>query len=400
LKKAAVTLLLFDLDNTLLGNAADEFVPAYMQALAKRMSPVADPKALVKTLLASVRQMVENPSPDQTLEEKFDLAFYPALGLIRKDVQGLIDTFYAEDFPHLRGITQFKPEAVSVVHQVLDGGDQIAIATNPLYPRTAILQRLGWAGLPVDDVPFALIPSYETFHYAKPNPAYYAEFLAQLGWPRIPVVMVGDDIALDIEGARQLGLPVYWLNSDGAASWQGQGLTPPSGSLTDIIPWLLTSPPTRLPSNFNSPGALLAVLRSTPAALTTLCHQNPGSLAKRPAPSEWSPGEVFCHLRDVDTEVNLWRLQKVLGEYNPFIAGQDTDPWAELRQYNLQDGLQALEDFTKVRIQVLSLLEQLSTEDWDRPARHAIFGPTSLRELVNIIAGHDILHVQQVYRAL
>jgi hypothetical protein len=33
-------------------------------------------------------------------------------------------------------------------------------------------------------------------------------------------------------------------------------------------------------------------------------------------------------------------------------------------------------------------------------ARHAIFGPTHLSELVNIIAGHDILHVQQVYAAL
>ena len=66
----------------------------------------------------------------------------------------------------------------------------------------------------------------------------------------------------------------------------------------------------------------------------------------------------------------------------------------------LQDGLQALTDFTQGRMEVLRLLENLPPEDWNRHARHAIFGPTNLRELVNIIAGHDILHVQQVYKAL
>jgi hypothetical protein len=155
-----------------------------------------------------------------------------------------------------------------------------------------------------------------------------------------------------------------------------------------------------LPTTFITPTALLAVLRSTPAALSTLCGQQGNELSKRPTLGEWSPGEVLCHLRDVDSEVNLPRLQKVLNERNPFLSGQDTDPWAEIRKYNLQDGMQALSDFTKARLEVLGLLENLTPEDWNHQARHAIFGPTNLRELVNIIAGHDILHVQQVYRAL
>jgi len=399
-KKAAVTLLLFDLDDTLLGNMANTFVPVYMQTMAKRLSAVADPAIFIKTLLAAIQQMIENLNPNLTLEEKFDAAFYPALGVVRQEVQWLFDAFYAEDYPRLRSLTQYKPEAVSVVQQVLDRGDQAAIATNPLYPRDAILQRLEWAGLPADQIPFALIPSYETFHYSKPSPAFYAELLAQLGWPKIPVVMVGNDINLDINGARQLGLSVFWMTNDGTANWDGQGATPPHGELADLIPWLDDTTPELLPANFNSPEALLAVLRSTPAALATLCHQKPLNLAERPAVNEWSPSEVLCHLRDVDEDVNLWRLQKILKERNPFIPGQETDQWADARQYCLQDGLQALADFTRERMQVLGLLENLSGEDWDRPARHAIFGPTTLRELVNIIAGHDILHVQQVFKAL
>jgi FMN phosphatase YigB (HAD superfamily) len=400
LKKVHVVLLLFDLDDTLLGNEMNSFIPAYLQALAKRMAMVADPLILIKTLMAATRQMVEDTSPDKTLEEKFDAAFYPPLGLVRQKVQGIIDTFYAEDFPKLRQLTQFKPEAISVIQQLLDRGDQAAIATNPLFPRTAILQRLSWAGLPANKVPFVLIPSYETFHFAKPNPAFFAEFLAQLGWPKIPIIMVGNDVDSDIGAANQLGLPVFWMTNDGASSWIKQGEIPPHGKLTDLIPWMDISSVKPLHTNFTTPIALLAVLRSTPAALSTLCSQQSHDLAKRPATGEWSPSEVLCHLRDVDSEVNLPRLQKVIYERNPFLSGQDTDPWAETRKYYLQDGMHALGDFTKARMEMLDLLKNLTPEDWTRQARHAIFGPTNLHELLNIIAGHDILHVQQVYKAL
>ena len=395
-----MTLLLFDLDDTLLGNEMNNFIPAYLQALAKRMAGVADPTVLIKTLLSATRQMIENPSPNQTLEEKFDAAFYPPLNLIRQDVQGIIDAFYVEDFPKLQGLTQLRPDAVRVVEQIIKRGDQAAVATNPLFPRAAILQRLSWAGMPAEEVPFTMIPSYKTFHFAKPNPAFFAEFLAQLGWPKIPIVMVGNDVESDIGAARQLGLPVFWVINKGASTWNGQGAIPPHGEITDLIPWMDRSSPEPLQTNFTTPNALLAVLRSTPAALDTLCRQKNVDLERRSTQGEWSVGEVLCHLRDVDAEVNIPRLDKVLKERNPFLAGQDTDPWAEARQYYQQDGLQALTNFTKARLEVLRYLENLPAESWDRKARHAIFGPTHLRELVNIIAGHDILHVQQIYKAL
>ena len=77
------------------------------------------------------------------------------------------------------------------------------IATNPLFPRTAIYQRLEWAGLPPDKYPFSLIPSYETFHFAKPNPTYFAEFLTISGWPDGPMIMVGNDLEHDILGSSE-----------------------------------------------------------------------------------------------------------------------------------------------------------------------------------------------------
>jgi hypothetical protein len=142
-------------------------------------------------------------------------------------------------------------------------------------------------------------------------------------------------------------------------------------------------------------------LRTTPAVLKGLCADlEITTWALRPAPQEWSPTEILCHLRDVDGEVNLPRLQKMLHEKNPFLPGVDTDRWAMERDYFHQDGASALRQFISQRMQELDLLQRLSPRDWDRSARHAIFGSTQLKEMVAMMAGHDQVHVRQMEKAL
>lgn len=392
-------ILLLDLDDTLLGNRMDAFIPAYLQGLAKRLAPYAEPGKMIKSLLSAMRQMVENARPDCTLEQDFDAAFYPSLGIRRAEVEAVIQAFYVEDFPKLQPLTEFRPSAVKLVEEALGRGYRVGVATNPLFPRTAILQRLSWAGLPVESYPFALVPSYDTFHFAKPNPAYFAEFLAQMGWLEEPALMVGDDVDNDILPARQLGLPVFWIAAPDAV-WSGPGDAPPRGGLDDVLPWIDRSQVLNFQPDYSNPHAMLAVMRSTPAALSYLCASRQAEeLSRRPQPKEWSMGEVLCHLRDVEAEVNLPRLQMATRQDNPFLPGQDTDPWAEERQYICQDGLQALQTFTQTRMETLRLLDHIQAQDWQRVVRHAIFGPTQLSELVRIIAAHDRLHVAQIMRA-
>lgn len=395
-----MTLLLLDLDDTLLGNRMDSFLPAYLRGLSARLASVAEPQKMVPALLKATDHMVENADPGQTLEQKFDSVFFPMLGLQRPVAQHLIDAFYRDDFAALAPLTEVKPAAHRLVEQALARGYPVAVATNPLFPRTAIVQRITWAGLPPHQVPFSLIPSYETFHFAKPHPAYLAEFLAQLGWLEQPVVMVGDDPRLDIEPARRLGLAAFWIAGP-SAMWPAGSPEPARGSLDDVLSWLDSQPPADLLPDFTRPEAITAILHSTPAALQTLlAGHSPAQLTRQPSPGEWSPTEVLCHLRDVEREVNLPRLQTMLTLNNPFIAGQDTDRWAAERDYPAQDCRDALQAFLDTRIELLRLLNRMSAEDWERPARHAIFGPTRLVELLNIVAGHDRLHVRQVLQAL
>lgn len=392
--------LLLDLDDTLLQNPMESFLPAYMQALSGHLASFADPERLVKTLLEATQHMINNTRPECTLKDVFDAAFYPSLGLSAGLVKESIDKFYADIFPTLKNLTKTQAGAVQLVEQALERGYQVVIATNPLFPRSAIHQRLSWADLSPEDYPFALVSSYETFHFSKPNPAYLAELLARLGWPEYPAVMVGNELKNDIHTAWSLGLPAYWVNEDNSPPAEMKSPMA-SGDLAGVFTWLDATPPESLQPDFNSPVALLAVLRATPAALMSFSDQiNDTTWAKRLQPEEWSFTEILCHLRDVEEEVNLPRILKVLQEKNPFLAGQDTDPWAEERQYLFQNGSQALYGFSANRSRLLDLLERIHPEDWDRSARHAIFGPTNLQELVSIIAGHDRLHIQQVHKNL
>jgi hypothetical protein len=117
------------------------------------------------------------------------------------------------------------------------------------------------------------------------------------------------------------------------------------------------------------------------------------------APGEWCLTEIICHLRDVEREVNLARIRKVLVEPNPFLVGEVTDVWVKDRRCAEEDGRQALADFVGARKETLALLDDLQTE-WSRTARHAIFGLSTLQELVGFMAGHDRVHIQQVWKTI
>ena len=356
------------------------------------------PEVMLPALMSGTKAMMTNTDPALPLRKVFDAQFLPALNVDREVLRARIDNFYNEVFPTLGSLTSPIPEAVRLVDWAFEHGQRVVIATNPLFPLIAVQHRLRWAGLTPEKYPFALVTSYETLHFTKETVAYYPEMLAQLGWPEDPVVMVGDDIEREVIPTQAAGVPVYWVRKNGEVSKEHPGV--PQGPLESFREWLEKAPPQALKVSFGSPTALLANLRSTPAALGTLTAALPvDAWSHNPAPNEWCLTEVVCHLRVVEREVNLPRLRRVLAEQNPFLVGESTDVWVKERRYAEQDGLQALAEFTAARKEVLGLLDGLAAE-WARPSRHAIFGPTTLQELIGFAAGHDRAHIQQVWKTL
>lgn len=391
--------LLIDLDDTLLKNNFEDFLPHYLDLFSETVADTIEPKRFVKALLHSTRMMFENHQPDCTLMEVFKASFLPSLNIEQNEFIHFADKFYKEKFPELQYLTEVKTDAVKLVKISQNRGYKISISTNPLFPYTAIEQRLNWAGLSPTQYTYEIISSYEKFHFAKPNPAYFAELMAQIGWPSGQVLVIGDDLKRDIDSAGKLGLPTYWVTPDSVTKPVYNNEATASGPLSQLLDWLDSTPEKNLEPDYSSPDAMMAILKSTPAALDTYRDKlYPEDWNRQPSADEWAVNQIMCHLRDVDREVNYPRIVRIKNEENPFISGIDTDRWAGEKNYIDQDGDKALEEFISVRIKILNELEELSFEDWGKKARHTIFGPTSIGELVSIITAHDRLHIQQLYK--
>ncbi len=389
--------LLLDLDDTLLDSNIDALIPVYFQKLAAHMAHAVSPDKFIRELARGTQVMYGSMRMDRTLEQVFGENFYPALDLPQADLAAAIDKFYDDVFPTLEPLTKPRPEAIALVEWAFSQGWKVAIATDPLFPRKAILHRLRWAGLAPEKYPFALIPDFQTFHFAKVSVAYFPEFLARMGWTDGPLLMVGDSLERDIAPAREAGLPSFWLSADGQRPPDGV----PHGTLADLRLYLESTDLSALKADYSSPAALLAFLQATPAVLHTLSLSlAPEQWIKRSQPGEWAFLEVLCHLCDVDADVNLARVETVLREDKAFIAGQMTDQWAEERQYIHQNGETALGEFFIARARLVDRLRSITADDWKRSARHTIFGPTNLRELVGFMVDHDRLHIQQAMAAV
>jgi len=397
-------LVLFDLDDTLLDGVGEHFLPAYLNALSEEINSA--PRELVFQELTEAVQLMEGKLfPQNTLKTVFDNSFYSGIGIPYEELCDKLEQFYVEKYTRLKKYTRPVASASSVISELFHMGCDVAIATNPLFPRTATLQRLEWAGLSAEKYPFKLISSYENFHFAKPQPAYYAEIMAQLGWQYSNVVMVGDHWERDIYPTAQLGIPSFWVQPE-TGNYPSHLTVKPhpasmTGSLDAVVMWVKTLMNELEPLEIKSCASKLAVLSSTPASLDAICSiLSQEDTQFRPEENSWSIVEIICHLRDADREINIPRFKSILEVENLFITGIDTDSWVRERSYQMEECQTAVQDFLTYRSQLLALIHSLPEDLWDKVIRHSIFGPTKPGELMEFIAIHDQIHIKQVFENL
>lgn len=396
-----ITTLLLDLDDTLLDNDMDVFLPAYLGLMSTRMASVIPSQQLHRCIMAGSQAMVRNTDPSLRLEEVFDEVFYPGLGVTREALRPIVDVFYSQDFPQLRSLTRPRPAARELVEWAMASGLEVVVATNPLFPRVAIEQRLEWAGVPVREFPYAIVGSYEALRFSKPHPEFLAEILAQLGRQPDNAIIVGDLWGNDVQPAVTLGMHAFWIQPNHTPARRDVPAVAGVGTLEDFLAWAQSGGLASLPATATPPAALPHIVAGNLAGvLDTLSIPFGDRWKTRPSEKEWSLGEIICHLRDVEREVHFPRIQLVAREDNPFVSAVDSDVWAEEQDYCSQDPAAAVRDFIAARKTTLEFLRALPADAWSRPCRHAIFGPTTLAEITSLVSDHDRVHVEQLKTTL
>ena len=153
--------LLLDLDDTLLLNSTDSFLPAYFQAIEKHLGALSNSHEFMPAFMAASQQMLRNHRIDQTLEEVFYTHFLAVAGFDLAALGPEIDRFYREAYPQLQPLTSPVSGAAKAVAALRARKHTLVAATNPLFPKAATRQRIDWAGLPIAWQDFELVTTFE-----------------------------------------------------------------------------------------------------------------------------------------------------------------------------------------------------------------------------------------------
>jgi len=205
-----IRAILFDLDDTLLLNDMEVFGAHYFRALLAKVRPICDPTTFREALHAGMMAMMANDGRAVNADV-FAGTFFPGVGCAREVLLPVLEAFYVHEFEALRIYTQPDPQARPLMELAFGQGYQVAITTQPMFPRSAILARLRWADVGAETFPYDFITSYEVMSACKPHPHYFQSVMERLGRAPGECLMVGDSIDSDMP-ARKLGLRTFWVN--------------------------------------------------------------------------------------------------------------------------------------------------------------------------------------------
>jgi FMN phosphatase YigB (HAD superfamily) len=235
---ANLQAILFDLDDTLLGNDMDVFLKTYLKLLATYTADYYEPNLLIKHLMAATDVMISNTDQSVTNEDAFWIEFSHLTGFDREKMTPFFYQFYKTRFNEIRPLTKQEPLARQLVEWAFEQKLQVVIATNPLFPMIAVEQRLAWAGIGLDSFNYTLITSYENMHSAKPHSAYYQEIMDKVGCQSSKAIMVGNDWEHDIVPSSLIGINTFWITTPDVETPDNTIPLNGRGTLTDLYIWL------------------------------------------------------------------------------------------------------------------------------------------------------------------
>lgn len=119
----------------------------------------------------------------------------------------------------------------------------------------------------------------------------------------------------------------------------------------------------------------------------------------RPAPDEWAPVEIVCHLRDEEVEDFGARVAVVLARGDRWTP-IDPERWAVERRYREAAPRDALDAFRAARERSLAFLGAVEPDRLRATVTHPTAGPLSGLDLLVAWVTHDRLHLHQLTGAL
>jgi FMN phosphatase YigB (HAD superfamily) len=226
------TALLLDLDGTLLDIEVSFFLGPLIEEIHRFFMDSLDMDRFRKGLFGGTEAIMATTRADgENNLEGFNRAFARITGMDVMEIDRRFRDFYTDVFPTLNCYGRPVKGAEKFVKKAADRGYTLCLATNPIFPLSAVMERLKWSGVGAEY--FSFIPGMENMSTCKPNSDYYLQLSRVLAVDPSQCLMVGNDMEQDLP-ASKVGMGTFLV--DGCVVNRGRTKLLPDarGSLEDL----------------------------------------------------------------------------------------------------------------------------------------------------------------------
>jgi FMN phosphatase YigB (HAD superfamily) len=211
--KHAIDAILFDLDGTLIDLQEEDLVRHYLKLVAAFFAENgyrSDPREIPAKILESTDVMLKDTNPETTTIETFMKHFSNSVGHEADYLMPIFSRFYIEKFDLVKHYAKPIPEIDSIIAKCEQLNLKLVVATNPVFPETAVLKRIKWGGL--DKVNWSLITNGEIMPVCKPHALYFKRISEMIDVPPSRCLFVGNDAYFDM-AAKKVGMWTFLLDT-------------------------------------------------------------------------------------------------------------------------------------------------------------------------------------------
>jgi FMN phosphatase YigB (HAD superfamily) len=205
-----VEALLLDLDGTLLDIEVSFFLDTMVESMIDHFQEFVSSDVFRDGLIGGIDEIMADPRPEgETNEEGFYRVFQRITGLKPKMAGEKFSSYYHQVFPRFENFGSQVQGASDLIDMAACKGYRLALATNPIFPRASVVERMRWGNLSPDQ--FDVITDMETTRSCKPQKEYFEDLSAALSVPPEKCLMVGNDVEQDL-AASQVGMKTYLVD--------------------------------------------------------------------------------------------------------------------------------------------------------------------------------------------
>ena len=202
--------VLFDLDGTLLPMNEAEYIKVYGELLNIKLTKLGlDGVKLGKLIWDSMMQMDLNDG-SKTNDDIFNKTFIKFYKDEAEKYKEILLDYYTNDFKGTKIVCKDNPLAKSIIKFIKENNLLCILATNPVYPKIATINRMNFIGL--DESDFAIFTHHENSRYTKANPKYYQDLLNKFNLKPEEVLLFGNNTFEDGESSLACGIKTYLIN--------------------------------------------------------------------------------------------------------------------------------------------------------------------------------------------